>query len=86
MRRAGCVQHKDDLWWYWEHVDPEGTGKVSAAVWRHGMASALQLDLPWFNLQKNLVQCDSDGNIDYREFLNRCKPRMDDGDVPFEAG
>ena len=50
------------------------------------MASALQLDLPWFNLQKNLVQCDSDGNVDYREFLNRCKPRMDDGDVPFEAG
>ena len=22
------LMHKDDLWWYWEHVDPDGTGKV----------------------------------------------------------
>mmetsp|Transcript_6032 Transcript_6032/g.14724 ORF Transcript_6032/g.14724 Transcript_6032/m.14724 type:complete len:938 (+) Transcript_6032:50-2863(+) len=80
------LMHKDDLWWYWEHVDPDGTGKVSAAVWRHGMASALQLDLPWFNLQKSLVQVDKDGNVNYKEFLDRCKPKMEEDSKLVESG
>eukprot|EP00961_Rhodomonas_salina_P141276 1902014-Rhodomonas_salina.1 len=63
---AKVVQHKDDLWWYWAQVDPEGTGKVSSSLWRQGMAAALQLELPWFSLQKQLVETDADGNVNYK--------------------
>ena len=70
------VKHKDDLWWYWTHLDPENTTKVSAALWRQGMASCLQLDLPWFSLQKHLVSVDSDGNVCYKDFLERCRPQV----------
>ena len=25
---ALVLKHKDDLWWYWTHLDPENTNKV----------------------------------------------------------
>ena len=64
---------KDDLWWYWSRVDRNDTGKVSAAVWRQGMISGLQLDLPWFSLQKDLVDVDEDGYVDYKAFLHKSR-------------
>jgi len=67
--RQKVMQHKDDLWWYWTQLDPQGTGRVSAAVWRQGMAAGLQLDLPWFSLQKDMVEVAEDGSVDYRTFL-----------------
>ena len=79
------VKHKDDLWWYWTHVDSENTGKVSSALWRQGMSSCLQLDLPWYSLQKHLVSVDADLNVNYKEFLERCRPHVD-GDKAFESG
>ena len=63
-------QHKDDLWWYWMQIDTKSTGLVPAAIWRQGMASALQLELPWFNIQKSMVQVDSDGMVNYKQFLD----------------
>lgn len=63
-------QHKDDLWWYWMQIDTQSTGLVPAAIWRQGMASALQLELPWFNIQKTMVKVDEDGMINYKEFLD----------------
>ena len=68
---------KDDLWWYWSQLDRSDTGKVSAAVWRQGMISGLQLDLPWFSLQKDLVEVDEDGYVDYKDFLNRSRVVVD---------
>jgi len=38
------------------------------------MSSCLQLDLPWFSLQKHLVAVDKDGNVNYKEFLERSGP------------
>jgi len=79
------VKHKDDLWWYWTHVDVDNTCKIPTALWRQGMASCLQLDLPWFSLQKHLVQVDKDGNVNYKHFLERCRPQVDN-EKAFEAG
>jgi len=67
--RQKIVQHKDDLWWYWMQVDTQSTGLVPAAIWRQGMASALQLELPWFNIQKTMVTVDKDGMVNYKKFL-----------------
>ena len=47
-----------------------------------GMASALQLDLPWFNLQKTLVVADADGMVNYIEFL-QYTPELLDGPIKF---
>mmetsp|Transcript_4543 Transcript_4543/g.10913 ORF Transcript_4543/g.10913 Transcript_4543/m.10913 type:complete len:919 (+) Transcript_4543:74-2830(+) len=71
IKVAQCV---DDLWWYWTQVDTTGSGKVPTAHWRQGMASALQLDLPWFNLQKTLVVVDAEGMVNYVDFLKKFKP------------
>uniref|UniRef100_A0A7S0U557 Serine/threonine-protein phosphatase n=2 Tax=Hemiselmis andersenii TaxID=464988 RepID=A0A7S0U557_HEMAN len=84
--RQKIVQHKDDLWWYWMQIDTKGTGKVSAAHWRQGMSSALQLDLPWFNLQKTLCKIDAQGNIDYKEFLDQSQPDFAYDQAGFEPG
>jgi protein phosphatase len=75
--RQKIVQHKDDLWWYWMQLDEKGTGKITAAHWRQGMASALQLDLPWFRLQKSMCSFDDDGLLDYKAFLDQSKPDWD---------
>ena len=45
-------------------------------VYLSGMASCLQLDLPWFSLQKHLVQVDTEGNVNYKHFLERCRPQV----------
>jgi Ca2+-binding EF-hand superfamily protein len=82
---ALVVKHKDDLWWYWTHVDSENSGKVSSALWRQGMSSCLQLDLPWYNLQRLLVDVDADLNVNYKDFLERCRPHVD-GEKAFESG
>jgi len=79
------VRHKDDLWWYWTQVDPTGTGLVPAAVWRNGMSSCLQLDLPWFSLQKSLVDVDSEGKVNYKQFLERLRPNVEENKA-FEPG
>ncbi len=56
--------------WYWSQVDQNSTGTVPASIWRQGMASALQLDLPWFNIQKQMVTVDSEGHVNYKKFLD----------------
>jgi len=49
------------------------------------MAAALQLELPWFSLQKQLVETDADGNVNYKKFLERAAPQVEQGKA-FEAG
>jgi len=84
--KAKIVQHKDDLWWYWMQVDQAGTGKVPAAIWRQGMASALQLELPWFNIQKTMVTVDAAGMVDYKKFLEDVTCDINADSMGFEAG
>ncbi|KAJ1494247.1 Metallo-dependent phosphatase-like protein, partial [Baffinella frigidus] len=66
-------QHKDGLWWYWKNEDHENTGMISAAKWREGMTSQLNLDVPWFSLQKELANPDDNGNVNYHAFLERVR-------------
>jgi len=66
-------QHRDQLWWFWKNEDMDNTGLISAAKWREGMTTQLNLDVPWFSLQRELAMPDENGNIDYRAFLQRVR-------------
>jgi len=66
-------QYKDELWWYWKRIDENGTGMIPAAKWREGMTNTLKLEIPWFSLQNELARPNQNGEVDYRDFLNRIR-------------
>eukprot|EP00960_Hanusia_phi_P028054 747179-Hanusia_phi.AAC.4 len=66
-------QYKDELWWYWKRIDENGSGMIPAAKWREGMTNTLKLEIPWFSLQNELARPNQNGEVDYRDFLNRIR-------------
>mmetsp|Transcript_63123 Transcript_63123/g.137248 ORF Transcript_63123/g.137248 Transcript_63123/m.137248 type:complete len:412 (+) Transcript_63123:208-1443(+) len=61
---------RTELLWGFRHADESKVGRIRPAEWRQTMGAVLQLDIPWFKIQRRLVELEGDGLIDYNAFLS----------------
>jgi Ca2+-binding EF-hand superfamily protein/diadenosine tetraphosphatase ApaH/serine/threonine PP2A family protein phosphatase len=72
------LDNKPDLYWYFTQHDTERCGKVSKAIWADALRNVLDIDIPFLNYQPRLADLEADGKINYANFLERYRLKMED--------
>ena len=54
-----------------EHFDSHKSGLISSQQWAEAVEQAVGLRIEWLSLQQQLAPADSEGMVNYRDFLDK---------------
>lgn len=80
------VDHRVDLYWYFNKNDLGKTGLVSRVDWANALCNVIGLELPYLYYQRYIADATALGEINYSKFLSRFQIRGREEDSAWQDG